>query len=730
MLAILAIMLFHFLFVAMYTANEMTTLMMASTAALHYSVTLSTARSTTTRPSHMFIPLVITPTLCITMSSALDELHDLDHDDVEDNTIYAGITSGKEYNNGNKELMNTASEESDTTQDMNNMRNQQNERSTETSTGKLNIPDTIDRFSRAVANEIMRKFWKIKKNWQEETIQKARQKKIKKDLHTNSHRSTKNIDIQSKRRVGAWCPPDSSTSTDESDVDRTNSKAETMDKSVVPCSHEESSESIKSSSDSCTAIESGHINTNDVQPGMVVYVFPQGVNYQKDESMHPSVASQSSVTTTTSLERLKPDTDEGHNMMSDDAGSNDKASILGTRCLHEMGQHYDDNELVVQYTLLEQEPVELGNVDVHRKDFAYQPVVLTIADVNEKSSSQDHELETRIKPGGEMIEKVVTLPSPQSSWSDHGGDQQVSYRWFSWVSHISQMLHKGKTYNHDGDDGRGLVNPNDGIPESSGSHSYNYHGEQSSYQSNIYEEDGTSAFAGGSHGEIWKARRRCPANVGGDNFTSGKASSRCDDGKDLIVKRLKIEYGYAILEAGLREVYFGELLAREAESSSLFTNYIDHFFREGAKGQIELWIVFENAGPSLRSFLYTPVDTGGYVVFVSRELSLLLVHLNIHKLHSLLPLQQHSAFWRRLRRSVAGGRQCKGCDEDESLVLFQSDESQKPPREQDGQHESNRQNNSAEAAEGRVLLREVLKQLITSVAFLNERGIVHVSILH
>ena len=140
--------------------------------------------------------------------------------------------------------------------------------------------------------------------------------------------------------------------------------------------------------------------------------------------------------------------------------------------------------------------------------------------------------------------------------------------------------------------------------------------------------------------------------------------------------------------------------------------------------------MFENAGPSLRSFLYTPVDTGGYVVFVSRELSLLLVHLNIHKLHSLLPLQQHSAFWRRLRRSVAGGRQCKGCDEDESLVLFQSDESQKPPREQDGQHESNRQNNSAEAAEGRVLLREVLKQLITSVAFLNERGIVHVSILH
>ena len=84
--------------------------------------------------------------------------------------------------------------------------------------------------------------------------------------------------------------------------------------------------------------------------------------------------------------------------------------------------------------------------------------------------------------------------------------------------------------------------------------------------------------------------------------------------------------------------------------------------------------------------------------------------------------------WRRLRRSVAGGRQCKGCDEDESLILFQSDDSQKPAHEQGGPHESNRQNNYVEAAEGRVLLREVLKQLITSVAFLNERGIVHVSL--
>ena len=123
------------------------------------------------------------------------------------------------------------------------------------------------------------------------------------------------------------------------------------------------------------------------------------------------------------------------------------------------------------------------------------------------------------------------------------------------------------------------------------------------YGNEIYEEVGGGAFAGGAFGEIWRARRRCPAAAArgeeGGNEEKGSESNEgdhCDGGKDLIVKRLRIERGQDMLEAGLREVYFGELLSREADSSGLFTTYVDHFFRGVEGGPVELWIVFENAG--------------------------------------------------------------------------------------------------------------------------------------
>jgi hypothetical protein len=131
------------------------------------------------------------------------------------------------------------------------------------------------------------------------------------------------------------------------------------------------------------------------------------------------------------------------------------------------------------------------------------------------------------------------------------------------------------------------------------------------------------------------------------------------------VKRLKIEQGYAILEAGLREVYFGELLAREVDSQMLFTTYIDHFFREGRRGQVELWIVFENAGPSLRSYLYEATVADGFVVF------------------------QHSAFWRRLRVGISG------CSSRTTV------------------NECTNSRDETQAVEGRHLLKEVLKQIVS-----------------
>lgn len=111
------------------------------------------------------------------------------------------------------------------------------------------------------------------------------------------------------------------------------------------------------------------------------------------------------------------------------------------------------------------------------------------------------------------------------------------------------------------------------------------------------------AFAGGSHGEIWRGRRKCPKR-------QVSRDVECSD-VPLIFKRLKVENGFRTLEAGLREVYFGQLLEKVPDvPREVFTRYIDHFF--GEEG--ELWIVFEDSGLSLRSLLYTAIDAGGFIV--------------------------------------------------------------------------------------------------------------------
>eukprot|EP00970_Alexandrium_tamarense_P001950 scaffold260_cov213-Alexandrium_tamarense.AAC.9 len=313
------------------------------------------------------------------------------------------------------------------------------------------------------------------------------------------------------------------------------------------------------------------------------------------------------------------------------------------------------------------------------------------------SNNVGHEIELRVTPKSE----AETLQStsyylPGTDDTTENIDQQVSFRWSSWVTRISQLIHSA----YKKSDTDAITHGNT---------------EDCDTQQSLYEEAGKHAFAGGSHGEIWRARRHCPTNT-----------TNCDDGKEYIVKRLKIEHGYFILEAGLREVYFGELLAREVESTNLFTTYIDHFFREGNRGQLELWIVFERAGPSLRSYMYTPVvdATGGFVVF------------------------QHSAFWRRLRRGIGEGTRRyhghahtlyqSGVDRDEALsvdVVRPQPRAMKKSEEgitgeftdDDGDdvHQDEDQGQDNEIIEGRMLLMEVLRHILTSVAFLHERGIVH-----
>mmetsp|Transcript_13286 Transcript_13286/g.20237 ORF Transcript_13286/g.20237 Transcript_13286/m.20237 type:complete len:508 (-) Transcript_13286:77-1600(-) len=192
------------------------------------------------------------------------------------------------------------------------------------------------------------------------------------------------------------------------------------------------------------------------------------------------------------------------------------------------------------------------------------------------------------------------------------------------------------------------------------------------------------SFAGGSHGEVWRGRRQC------------RNTERCDDASNtLILKRLKVEQGMDLLEAGLREIYFGNILGRGRRSDAFFTTYVDHFFRR-IPGQsfLELWIVFEDAGDSLSSFIYQPkTSPEGFVVF------------------------QHSYFWNKLRMASSSARSStkisKSVNEGTSVEIgytFKSD---------------NQEQKKLDKTVGRQILREVLRQILESAARLSDSGIVH-----
>jgi len=205
------------------------------------------------------------------------------------------------------------------------------------------------------------------------------------------------------------------------------------------------------------------------------------------------------------------------------------------------------------------------------------------------------------------------------------------------------------------------------------SHTFGYVSESYEHEK-LYERLGNS-FAGGSHGEVWRARRRgCRSSP-----LSMFEQESCNDNTDLVMKRLNVGQNRQLLEAGLREVYFGEKLSNE----TLFTKYVDHFYRNST-GCLELWIVFEDGGPSLRSIIYTPIASDGFVIF------------------------QHSEFWRNLRFGVRNNKTYKS-----GIVPYSANHlligSQDSIRERGGRH----------------FLRDFLRQLLTSVAVLHEKKIIH-----
>jgi hypothetical protein len=476
------------------------------------------------------------------------------------------------------------------------------------------------------------------------------------------------VDMNSVKKIAALCPPNPQDTVSEDDAPAA------VDESLVVCEPDTAQTVLLGNCEvpDDTIYDNSVLDDDEIQAGMIVYVLQSIEMLDGEDYMRVDDTSISTI-------------HEGNGL----SFNSDNQQIASSRCIVEMGKRFDTNENVVQYSLIRREFHELGNADVHKKDFAYQPVVLNKDDLltgwegfgfSREYTSDGHELETRtISPeSDEAVEVLQFNPGYYSPDAARDNDQQVSFRWWSWIDHFNQFFRQ----EHGDYAGQSLYSG--AITPGS---QRNYDG-QSAYERNLYEEEGKRAFAGGSHGEIWKARRRCPTK-----------RVDCDDKKDYIVKRLKIELGFPVLEAGLREVYFGELLGREAESSNLLTRYVDHFFREGKKGQVELWIVFENAGPSLRSYLYTSVVDAdmGFTVF------------------------QHSPFWRRLRKSIKESND----DADFALDII------RPLQKEGAENHTSKQNRDTSSSnrhgppEGRLLLRDVMKQILTSVAFLHERGIVH-----
>lgn len=358
-------------------------------------------------------------------------------------------------------------------------------------------------------------------------------------------------------------------------------------------------------------------------------------------------------------------------------------------------QHHNKKELsgVQYYELVERVYDELGLLDEHIIDFAYQPVI-----------PKKQQLQRIVVEGEEGVEDAEVMKANNTS-----AIPSVIIPTLNTVDSSILWLPYENSNPHEND--------ND---------------EKKNY---YYERVGNTAFAGGSHGEIWKARRRCDLYTRNENHRQRHPSEEdgqdqqhhpCDDQQQLIMKRLKVEEGSAIMEAGLREVYFGRKLAQE--TSNLFTTYVDHFFKT-ASDRTELWIVFVDAGMSMRSFLYTPIiSDDGFVVY------------------------QNSEFWRKLRVSVASDTTSTTSNNKATNSHDRSSPSSSlstntrtattttilynkgnlPCGKEQQQHDSVMENlnNSkklllSKVNNGRVVMKEVLRQLLTSAAYLHSLGIVH-----
>ena len=173
----------------------------------------------------------------------------------------------------------------------------------------------------------------------------------------------------------------------------------------------------------------------------------------------------------------------------------------------------------------------------------------------------------------------------------------------------------------------------------------------------------------------------------------------------------------------------------------MYTVYVDHFFREVPKQRImkkafgvgaglqqqqgndlELWIVYEDAGPSLRSYLYTPTVTdGGFIMY------------------------QHSKLWTQLRTFTNDEEQASyhassssasasalqvqnledhGYDEPPE-PLFTSSSRNNSKKKKKRKKKKRTDNNKRILHIGRLFMQNTLREVLSAAAELHKRGIVH-----
>ncbi|MGK3745637.1 MAG: serine/threonine protein kinase, partial [Bacillariaceae sp.] len=278
-----------------------------------------------------------------------------------------------------------------------------------------------------------------------------------------------------------------------------------------------------------------------------------------------------------------------------------------------------------------------------------------------------------------------------------------------------------------------------------------------------YDLGTTGAFAGGSNGEVWKGHRVCRPSPSPSPSSSSKKSHEdgCDDQTQLVLKRLRVERGYLLLEAGLREVYFGKLIQTQLNNDehNMYTVYVDHFFREVPKkrprinkkslfgvaglpannkhyqqqqqggNDLELWIVYEDAGPSLRSYIYTPTVTdGGFIMYQHSKLwTQLRTFTNIEQARANKKDTSSSSSIQVQMQTTLDDHDNDGIDEVPPPPLFASSANKKKRSNTNNKKKkrNNNNNNNRIIHIGRLFMQNTLREILSAAAELHKRGIVH-----